>query len=161
VIVSTENVGRVVMTVELPIERGKIREFARAVHTANAIYYDVDVARAMGFGDVPTPPTFTAVAAHYAGDAHGIEGTMSAARAVTEALGLDVSRTVNGQQSWEFERIPTAGDILTGTTLITGIEHKIGRRGGASTFVTALTTYRDAGGQVVLRETVTVVELGS
>jgi acyl dehydratase len=160
-VASGADIGRVVMYVELPVERGKIKEFARAVHTANPIYRDPVAARAAGFSGVPAPPTFSAVAAHHAADTAAAEGTMSPARAATEALGLDVTRTVNGQQTWEFERIPVAGDVLTGTAIVTAVEHKTGRRGGTSTFVTVVTTYVDAVGAPVLRETVTVIELGA
>jgi hypothetical protein len=54
-----------------------------------------------------------------------------------------------------------AGDVLTGTAIVAAVEHKTGRRSGTSTFVTVVTTYVDAAGAPVLRETVTVIELGA
>lgn len=153
------NIGKVVMQGKLPVEKGKIREFARALHCMNPIYQSLESARASGFDDVPAPPTFTAVAAHYAQVANSAEGTMSPARAAAEALGLEISRTVNGEQSWEFVRVPHAGDELTGTSVITDVQHKVGRRGGESTHVTVCTSYVDQRGDPVVRETVTIIEL--
>ena len=43
----------------LPIERGKVREFALAVGEDNPIFYDPEAARREGLPDVVAPPTFT------------------------------------------------------------------------------------------------------
>lgn len=149
------DIGRVVLRVRVPVEAGKVREFARALHDPNPVYRDADSAHRAGFGRIPAPPTFTAVAAHYA---EVEDATMSPARAAAVALGLDLPRTVNGEQTWEFERIPQVGDELTGESVITDVRHKEGRRGGALTFVTVTTTYVDQSGSPVVREQVTIIE---
>jgi acyl dehydratase len=153
---SASDIGRVVMRVTFPVEGGKVREFARAVHASNPVYWDLEVAAAAGFSAVPAPPTFTAVAAHYAPAEDG--RTMSPARAAADALGLDMARTVNGEQTWDFTRIPQVGDRLSGTTVITDVQKKTGRRGGSLTLVTVVTTYLDDSAAEVVRETVTIIE---
>ncbi len=54
-------VGKEFSPFAMPVERGKIREFANAIGDDNPIYSDPVYAGKSGFGDIPAPPTFTAV----------------------------------------------------------------------------------------------------
>src|SRR5512134_1809935 len=51
-------IGRNSKPVTMPIERGKIREFARAVKDDNPLYFDEAHAQRVAGGIMP-PPTFT------------------------------------------------------------------------------------------------------
>ncbi|MEA3486688.1 MAG: MaoC family dehydratase N-terminal domain-containing protein, partial [Thermodesulfobacteriota bacterium] len=43
------------------VERGKIREFAKAIGDPNPVYLDKEAAIAEGYKDTPAPPTFLTV----------------------------------------------------------------------------------------------------
>ncbi|MBP1724410.1 MAG: MaoC domain protein dehydratase [Deltaproteobacteria bacterium] len=53
-------IGKELPSFELPVERGKIREFANAIGDDNPIYHDPSHAAESEFGALLTPPTFTA-----------------------------------------------------------------------------------------------------
>jgi acyl dehydratase len=134
-------------TVTLPIEAGKVREFARAIKDDNPIYRDPEAARAAGFTAIPAPPTYTVVAAHFQ---EGEGGVL--------ALGLDLARVLHGEQEWTYHRTPVVGDVLTGETKVASVTTKPGRRGGEMTFVRIETTFTDQSGQPVVTEASTVIE---
>lgn len=144
---SQDVVGRVLGTVTLPIEAGKVREFARAIKDDNPIYRDPEAARAAGFTAIPAPPTYTVVAAHFQ---EGEGGVL--------ALGLDLARVLHGEQEWTYHRTPVVGDVLTGETKVASVTTKPGRRGGEMTFVRIETTFTDQSGQPVVTEASTVIE---
>jgi hypothetical protein len=118
------------------VEAGKIREFARAVkdvHSENA-----DIA----------PPTFPVVAS-----ADFVE------RLVTSVLGLDRSRTVHGEQDYEYFEPMRSGDRLRCRARIVSDETKTGRRGGSMRVVTTEVEFMSAAtGRLVCRETMTTIE---
>jgi len=51
-------VGKEYPPYPVTVERGKIKEFARAIGDANPFYLDDRVGRASEWGDVIAPPTF-------------------------------------------------------------------------------------------------------
>jgi len=144
---SQDIVGKVLGSVVLPIEAGKVREFARAIKDDNPIYRDLEAARAAGFAAIPAPPTYTVVAAHFQ---EGESGVMS--------LGLDLARVLHGEQEWTYYRTPLVGDVITGETRVASIDTKPGRRGGEMTFVRIETTFTDQNGRPVVTEASTVIE---
>ena len=116
---------------ELPIERGKLREFVRAVSDAS-----IDPERS----DAVTPPTFLATSMWWE---HPDSNPLLAA-------GLDSSRMLHVEQEYVFHGPPPAvGTTLTGDTRISAMWGKQGRRSGAMTFVSVTTEFRDAAGQLV------------
>lgn len=137
------------ITFELPVERGKIREFALAVGEDNPIFYDPDEARRHGFPDVVAPPTFT------------VTQIWQVSREEREAgLGanLDYKRVLHGEQEFKYNRLPVAGEVLTGTMRISKDFTKEGRRGGTMRFVTYESRFVDAEGQEVLSGYYTLLE---
>lgn len=141
-------IGTSIGGVVLPVEAGKVREFARALQDPNPVYRDVEAARAAGFPAIPAPPTFTVVAAHFQDEGGGL----------LEALGLDLARVLHGEQEWTFHRRPVVGDVLHGDTTVSGIETKPGKRGGQMRLVRLETVFRDADGEPVVTEASTVIE---
>ncbi len=79
--------------VEYDIERGKIREFARATFTIDPVHTDRDAAQAAGFADVPATLTHTVVAGHQRDQ-----------RKFVETLGLALERVVVGSVKWTYLR---------------------------------------------------------
>ena len=138
-----------VLTFELPIERGKVREFALAVGEDNPIFFDIEAARLQGLPDIVAPPTFT------------VTQIWQISREDREAkLGanLDYGRVLHGEQEFTYQRLPFAGEVLTGTMRISKDFTKEGKRGGAMRFVTYESRYTDAQGEEVLTAYYTLIE---
>jgi acyl dehydratase len=73
-----------------------------------------------------------------------------------EKLGLDIKRVVVGEVEWSYARPLVVGDELHGRRVVAGVREK-----GAMTFVTLETEYRDAAGEVALRQRETLIETGA
>ena len=137
------------LSFDLPVERGKIREFALAVGEDNPIYFDPDVARRSGFPDVIAPPTFT------------VTQMWQVSREERERrLGANLSyeRVLHGEQEFSYSRLPVAGEVLKGTMRISRDVTKPGRRGGSMRFVTYESRFLDAAGDEVLTAHYTLIE---
>jgi acyl dehydratase len=144
-----ELVGTVVDRVAFDVERGKIREFARASLAEDAVHTDRAAAREAGFGDVLATGTHVVVAGQYRDQ-----------RRFVEQLGLDLSRVVVGSVSWHYERPLRAGDSLVGTRTVLADETKPARRGGTMRLVTLETAFVDQHGIVVVRQREVLIEKG-
>ena len=110
-------VGRVYPPSEpYEVGREKIREFADAIGDPDPVYRDVEAAKAAGHPDVIAPPTFPTVV------------TLRAQRVVVmdPDLGLDYSRVVHGEQSFQHHRAIHAGDRLVTTVHVDGIRAAAG-----------------------------------
>ena len=129
--------GEVLEEWDYRVEEGKVREFARAV-------------RDPGWQDkVPTPPpTFPIVIS-----SDFIE------RLVTRYLDIDRSRTVHGEERYEYFRPIRVGDVLRCSGRIVSDEAKTGRRGGRMRVITVVVDVmaRDSG-EPVCRQTMVSIE---
>lgn len=141
-----ERIGEVVRTVTFPIEAGKIAEFARAMRDPNPVFEGAAANRTAG---IPAPLTFSVASAHFAG---------GDATELPRKLGLDLARTVHGEQRWTYHRPVVAGDTLEGVTRIAAVDRKPGRN-GEMLRVTTTTEYRDNQGAVVMTEDMLTIEL--
>src|SRR5438094_1810268 len=128
---------------QLDVERGKVREFARAVRTGDAAFFD---------GDAPiSPPTFLTTMFFWE---HDVDGANPWA-----ALGMDQRRGMHAEQEYVFHGPPPrAGTRLTARSRITEIYEKQGRKGGTLTFCVMVTEFRDASGKLVAEAKLTGVE---
>ena len=142
----TAAVGRDLGTVTFPLEPGKLRELARALHDEDPIWHDADAARAAGFDGVPVPPTATVIAAHW---------TPGALIGRPLDLGMDVARLLHGEAAWSDLRPLRAGDVLTATAHVAAVTEREGRRGGTMTLVVIETAFVRGPGERVatLRDT--------
>lgn len=134
---------------ELPVERGKVREFALAVGERDPLYFDPEHAKAEGFPDVLAPPTFT------------VTQIWQVSREEREArLGanLDYGRVLHGEQEFSYKRLPFAGEVLKGVMRISKDFTKEGKRGGQMRFVTYETKFTDAQDEEVLTAFYTLIE---
>jgi hypothetical protein len=128
---------------QLPIERGKIREFARACKTDNPDYVESR--------DAVVPPTFLTTTNFWMG-----AGTSPLAQ-----LGIDLKRLLHGGQEYVFHGPPPlAGTELTFQTRVDKIYEKEGKRGGTMTFVEVVTEFRDPDGTLVAEGRSTAIETG-
>ncbi|MFT6398949.1 MAG: hypothetical protein ACJAYU_003711 [Bradymonadia bacterium] len=128
---------------EMDVERGKVREFSRAVHAGDSAYF-------AGVNPV-APPTFLTTAFHWELDVEGA--------AIWERVAMSQERGMHAEQEYTFHGPPPrAGDKLTAKSRIDKIFTKQGRRGGELTFVVMITEYRDLDGKLVAEAKMTGVE---
>ena len=100
------------------VERGKIKEFARALGDPNPFYTDDRVGQASEWGDIIAPPTFaTTFRDENAGDAFFRD------------LGIDISRVLHGEQEFELVRPLQPGQTYLCRSRIVDIYEKTGKSG--------------------------------
>jgi acyl dehydratase len=143
-------IGRELDRFPLPVERSKVREFARALLDDNPVYEDQDAARAAGFPGIPAPLTFTAASSHFREDL-----------ALFERLDMDLGRVLHGESSWEYVAPITVGDELTAKRRLADISTRPGKRGGEMTLFTFEIEYVNQHGDTALRERQVVIETGA
>jgi acyl dehydratase len=140
-------IGMELDEVTVCVERGKVREFARALHHEDAVHLDPEAAREAGFDAVAAPLTYGAVAMHWRDRDAAIED-----------LGFDFKRLLHGGTAWTYERPLVAGDELTCRRRVGDVKRRDGKRGGSMTFVTVETEFLDGSGEVVLRQEDTLIQ---
>jgi hypothetical protein len=114
---------------EMDVERGKIREFARATLSSHAAYMEGE--------HPPVPPTFLTTTFFWEERAPGSNPW--------HLVKLDPKRGMHAEQEYVFHGPPPrAGMRLTCTSRIERVFHKEGRRGGKLTFAVMVTEFRDA-----------------
>jgi acyl dehydratase len=119
--VKTDAIGKTYEPTVYAVGREKIREYAAAVGETNPLFFDVDAARAAGYGDVVAPPMFVVV---YAGRAVG--------PAIFDPdVGINFAMMVHGAQEFRWGPLVVAGDELTTTTIVKDIAD----RGGMGFYV--------------------------
>lgn len=133
----------------LPVERGKVHEFANAILDEHPHYHDAAAAAASGLPAVVAPPTFVMATQLY---------PAPDARVAPEIAALDPRYSLHGAQSFVFERPVFAGDVLHAESGEVRAYEKQGKRGGVMKFVELETVYRDQDGEVVVRSTTTAIQ---
>jgi acyl dehydratase len=128
------------------VERGKIKEFARAIGDLSPFYLDDAVGRASEWGDIIAPPTFPTTFREDAG-------------ALLRDLGVDISRLLHGEQEFEHLKPIRPGETYLCRSKIVDVYEKTGRSGPMA-FVVRETAVTDADNDVVviMRQT-TVIRL--
>lgn len=142
-------VGLQLDEVTFPVERGKIREFVRALHETDPVHQDAGAATAAGFTAIPAPLTFPMVAMSWRDR-----------DAAVEDLGFDFERLLHGGTTWEYVRPLVVGDEITVRRSVAAVDQREGKRGGTMTFVTIDTELTDAAGGLVARQTDTLIQTG-
>jgi acyl dehydratase len=128
------------------VGREKIREFADAIGDPDPVYRDADAARAAGYLDVIAPPTFAIVV------------TMPAQEALVcdPDLGLDYSKVVHREQSFQQHRPIRAGDRLVTTVHVDDI-----RTAAGSDLLTTRCEVSTEAGEPVLTARAVIVARGT
>ena len=119
------------------VERGKIKEFARAIGDLNPAYLDDRVGKASEWGDIIAPPTFMTIFR-----ADGETGDL------LKELGTDISRVLHGEQEFEMHRPIRPGESFVCRSRITDIYEKTGRSGPMA-FVARETSVADTTNEIV------------
>ena len=147
-------INKAVVGKELPpfavtVERGKIKEFARAIGDLNPFYLDDRVGVASEWGDVIAPPTFAITFRDEGADTG----------ALLRELGTDISRVLHGEQEFELHRPIRPDETYLCRGKVTDIYEKTGKS-GAMAFVVRETAVTDRANELVatLRH-ITVIRL--
>ena len=144
--VNTNVIGKEYPPYAVTVERGKIKEFARALGDLNPFYLDDEVGRASQWGDVITPPTFPISFR----DETGV---------LLRDLGTDVSRLLHGEQEFEIHQQLRPGETYLCRTKVVDIYEKSGKSGPMA-FITREMAITDRQGEIaVTMRQITVVRL--
>jgi hypothetical protein len=129
---------------EFHVERGKIREFARATLSQHPAYLKEE--------RPVSPPTFLTTMFFWEEDAPGSNPW--------HLVHLDPKRGMHAEQEYVFHGPPPrAGTVLECRSRIESVFHKEGRRGGRLTFAVMVTEFRDRStGALVAEARMTGVE---
>jgi acyl dehydratase len=139
-------VGKVGRPVTMHVERGKIREFAKAIQDDNPLYVDEADAKATVGGIMPPPTVFMSLS-HWDDAGEG-----------RPDLQADIRYVPHGEQECEYLKPVYAGDVLTATTRVKDIFEKPGRRGGTMAFGVMETEFRNQRGELCVIARATLIE---
>jgi acyl dehydratase len=147
--INTNLKGKEFAPYTVTIERGRIKDFARAIGDLNPLYLDDRVGGASEFGDVIAPPTFPITFRDENFDTN----------ALLKELGTDVSRILHGEQEFELHRPLRPGETFVCRPKLTDIYEKSGKSGPMA-FVVRETSVTDKDGELVATlRGVTVIRL--
>jgi acyl dehydratase len=128
------------------VERGWVKDFARAIGDLNPFYLDDEVGRASEWGDIIAPPTFPIAFRDESGT-------------LLRDLGTDVSRLLHGEQEFEIFRQFTPGETYLCRSTIVDQYEKSGKSGPMA-FVVRETAVTDRSNEIVAKmRAITVVRL--
>ena len=120
----------------LPIERTRLRFFAKAIGETRAVYTDEAAARQAGYADLPAPPTFLFAA----------ELDSGAIDALLQQLQIPLAKLLHGEQSFTYHRPACVGDTITVRSRIDDIYEK---KNGALEFVVKSSRATNERGELV------------
>ena len=147
--VNTDVKGKEYAPFTVTVERGKIKEFARAIGDLSPFYLDDAVGRASEWGDVIAPPTFAITFR----DENADTGVM------LRDLGVDIGRILHGEQEFEQHKPIRPGETYLCRSRIADIYEKAGRSGPMA-FVVREMAVTDGDNEIVcLVRGITVVRL--
>ena len=109
----------------LPIERSRLRFFAKAIGETDPVYTDAAAARDAGYRDLPAPPTFLFAA----------ELDSGASDRMLAELQIPLAKLLHGEQSFSYHKAACVGDTVTVRSTISDIYDK---KNGALEFVVKL-----------------------
>ena len=101
------------------VERGRIKDFARAIGDTNPFYLDDRVGAASEFGDVIAPPTFPI----------SFKDENADTGAMLKDLGVDIGRILHGEQEFELHRPIRSGETLLCRSKVVDVYEKTGKSG--------------------------------
>jgi acyl dehydratase len=141
-------VGKEYTPIHWEVERGKIREFIRAIGDNNPVYTDKEAAVNEGYRDTPVPPTFITVPMMFSNSMVGM----------INDLGINIFRILHGEEEYEYYRPVYPGDILTGIPKIASIEEKTNKAGKKMDLITFDILYTNQQREPVVRERFLLIE---
>jgi acyl dehydratase len=128
------------------IGREKLREFATAIGDFSPVFHDLDAAAALGYSDLPAPPTF----------AFSLTMKAMATAMFDPELGLNYALVVHGEQGFEYQRPLQAGDEVVVKSFISDITSR-----GRNEFLTTQADVVTLAGELVVTTRSTIVSRGT
>ncbi len=139
--VAKQSLGATGTPFTIPLEQGKIREYATAIGSTHPEYLDVD--------DPVVPAHFLTTTFFWEGDTGN----------PWDQVEMSQQRGMHAEQEYVFHgEPPRAGTLLTATSRIDAIYEKTSRSGTTLTFVEMVTDFRDVDGVLVAEAKMTAVE---
>lgn len=128
-------------------EPGQLRFFADSIGEEDPVYFDIDAARALGYANLPVPPTFL----------FSLEGAQGDRHRILRKLGVELRQVLHGEQGFTYYRVAVAGEELLFEPRIRDYYEK---RDGALRFLVLTTRVTSAGEAVAeLRNVLVIREL--
>lgn len=116
------HIGYVSPPFTTPVERGRLKFFAKAIGETDPVYTDLAAAQAAGHPDLPVPPTFFFCLEMDRPEPYGW----------FDDLGIELPKVLHGAQDFRYHRLAYAGDELSFESRVTDIYDK---KGGLLEFV--------------------------
>ena len=141
-------IGKEYAPVVWEVERGKIRELAKAIGDPNPIFQDREAARKEGYKDTPAPATFLTVPMMW---------STSMPFVITD-LAINFMMVLHGEEEYEYYQEIYPGDVITATPKIAAIEEKTSKSGRKMDMVTVELLYTNQRNETVARARSLLVE---
>jgi acyl dehydratase len=113
-VLSTDAVGKTYPPLTYAVGREKVKEYALAVGERDPLHLDAGAARTAGYADLVAPPMFAVV---YAAPAMG-------PAIFDPEVGIDFALMVHGAQEFAWGPLVIAGDEVTTSVRVKGIEER-------------------------------------
>jgi acyl dehydratase len=136
-VVDGSAVGMTLAPVHARVEPGRLRFFLDTLGETNAVYRDSGAAKAAGFADRPIPPTYL-----FCLELMDNEKPYE----MLDALKIDISRILHGEQKFVYRAPVHVGDELTFRSSVTSVQQK---KGGALTMIDITTEVANQRGEPV------------
>lgn len=144
------NLGRTFGPYSVTVERAHVRELAATLGEADPRYHELEAARAAGLPDLPAPPTLPT--------RYGLWANKPLL-AELDAIGAPLPRLLHGEQHYRYLAPVYAGDTLTASPTIVGLEAKAGQSGPFE-LLTLETRWRNQRGAEAVVDRLVVVVRG-
>jgi acyl dehydratase len=156
----SQHIGRSTGSGVVTVDRSTVTAFAAAVLDTNPVYRNRDVAQAMGFADVPAPPTyFFSAAQSFDQREEDQPDEPDQGDPMVEVMGALMANgglILHGEQAFTYQRPVVVGERLRYQGVVKDIYQKqSGDR--TMTFVVVETTFTDESGEPVVTSTMNVI----
>ena len=147
-----------------PVNLPMIRHWAAAFEDANPVYVDVDAAAASRHGGIVAPPlmlqTWTMATPKITGirerGGSPVEGDSAEVLRLLDEAGFVGTLATNSE--FEIDRYLRLGDVVISETVLESVSPEKQTRIGRGRFITWVTTYTDADGERVGRQTFRILK---
>ena len=129
---------------QVSLEKGLLRQFARAIGETSPVYTDEDAAGAAGYPSLPMPLTYPFCLGKFIDDPFD----------TLHLFDLDHSSIVHGEQEFIYHGTACAGEILSGRKRVTDVYE---RSNGALDFIVVETEFSDSAGHRICTAIQTIV----
>lgn len=139
---SKDLIGKKLDSYQFTVERGKVREFCKAIGEENPVYLDPAAAKEAGFEDTPIPPTFQTTFMFW-----GYPKIWEDMRSV----GIDTDRLLHMKEEYTYHKPVYPGVTITAQPEISDV--KVGKMN----MVTFKSDIKDEKGELLLEAEMAIV----